>query len=507
MSLLLVACQQADPTDGDANVASESLLTHGHEARPDIVLFLVDGLRAGSGRLDTGRRAFIETLGHPVNQSFNAAYSPSPRPQLALASVLTGRYPSGIPLCGHPRFLAVPEDSLLPPLEDYSTSQAPWCESVPDDVPTLPEVLGLYGYRSAFVSSEEPQHPSLIRGFDRAILPPDGDMSAQSWWETSSEQAMEWWRDAADKPRLLVMQAPLDLGKTRALAAQICLNGATTGPEYQLSAHDATQDLGKFKSPIGGTLEGADAWELMDPSYAAAAASSGEQIGRFLSDLDENTGVVETTPRVRWAFLTALRGTHLCEWSGTDCPFDLASVGGDDYPLERILHVPLEIVAPIEVDEAMTSDRPTELVDLLPTLAHIAGAEPPARCAGRNLLHSADEPEPAAYAEYGDMLVLRKGSHIMVFRKQSHGISSLHPALSEAVSRDDPMDETITVHLYDVMSDPLQTNDISQDEPELMLSLHDTMARIRLGPGSPPVPIVSQEQLDALQRSDTLGYW
>ncbi len=86
LALTLLACSDPTPTPQE-------------DVQPDIVLVLTSGLREDT---DDHRATslLLETTGVQPGLRFTAAYSQTVQPYISLGSMLTGRYPSAIPLCG-----------------------------------------------------------------------------------------------------------------------------------------------------------------------------------------------------------------------------------------------------------------------------------------------------------------------------------------------------------------------------------------------------------------------
>lgn len=116
------------------------------EHPPDIVLIVLSGLRADVGE-DGAEAALYRGMNMSPNLRFTNAYAQSCTPFASLGSLLTGRYPSAIPLCG-----TYDPNSLVP----RESNETAWCATIPEQTWTLPEVLGVYGYRTgAYVSNAE----------------------------------------------------------------------------------------------------------------------------------------------------------------------------------------------------------------------------------------------------------------------------------------------------------------------------------------------------------------
>ena len=158
------------------------------EGRPDIVLILVSRLRADAG----AEQALMEGLDRRPSHRFQAAYAQSPDDLPSVGSILTGRYPSAVPICG------------LKPAD----SEQPWCAQLPASRHTLPDVLSLYGYQTALFSDRSPLIGPRIRDrFAHASeIPLHGDPLA-----TLQAQASRWWAQAPSPRLLTIFTSALDL--------------------------------------------------------------------------------------------------------------------------------------------------------------------------------------------------------------------------------------------------------------------------------------------------------
>ncbi|MDP6935189.1 MAG: hypothetical protein QGG40_19875, partial [Myxococcota bacterium] len=163
---------------------------------PDMVLFLASGLRADQGGDEQAVAALLEPLRDQVRVEFRSSYAQTTSPYVSVGSVLTGHYPSAIPLCGYKGTAS--EDDM----------EQAWCIELPEDRQTLPEVLALYGYRTALfygnllggeVFEEQFQHSvDLTEDWDHWQLP----------WDRLEQELVSWWEADSTAPRLVVIVAP-----------------------------------------------------------------------------------------------------------------------------------------------------------------------------------------------------------------------------------------------------------------------------------------------------------
>ena len=104
------------------------------DSPPDLILVLTPGLRADV-TTPGAEQALFEGLSALPWRRFTQAYAQSCSPHTSMGSLLTGLYPSAIPLCG-----SYAGDSLVP-----NSEESPWCSELPERRYTLPEVVELEG--------------------------------------------------------------------------------------------------------------------------------------------------------------------------------------------------------------------------------------------------------------------------------------------------------------------------------------------------------------------------
>ncbi|GDX82571.1 hypothetical protein LBMAG42_43820 [Deltaproteobacteria bacterium] len=480
---LLAACAAEAPAPGEAPAAAPppapapSLLAPG--SRPDLLLLLVDGLRDGGGDLHRAAAALESAAFLPDTQlrRYRSAYSATIEPYVALGSLLSARYPSQAPLCGWP--------------PDLRTTK-PWCVSLPAESPTIGEVLRLYDYETAFVSVVEPLDPSVVRGFDVTVNPAAG--GGEAAWTWASGAAIDWWGRHGDKPRLLVVQVPIDLAATRALAATSYEGAFADAMDTYRAETLPLSDPERYRLVYGERTILSMLGELRS-RYAAAATGAAHGFGPLLD------AVHLTAPRPTLLAITSLHGQSIGEYAGTPHPEQLQAVG-TRLLLERTVHVPLTLVG---AGAAADVDAPVELIDLGPTFFALAGATPPAGLVGHDLLASTPDPNPTAYAEFGDMLLLREGPSVVTFRSERHGTSSIDPELTRALAAT-PADRPNAFVLHNVVEDPLQAKEQGRADPSARAKLRDVLTAVRSGPAAPPTALSVEDEAQ-LKDLRAKGYW
>ncbi len=320
------------------------------EAKPDIVVYVVDTLRAdalGAYRGERGRTPHFDRVASE-GALFQRAYANSSWTRPSVASLLTGHNPQTHGARGR-------MDRLRP------------------DLPTLAELLRANGYRTAAVIAN-PNLASafgLARGFEqylelyepvdrvRPIEPQELIASA----ERVVDQALRWWRSVQDAPRFLFVfsvdphapytpPAPYD---------------RKFDPDYRGDYDGSFQSL--FRLAVAGTA--ADPRDLLHVRalYDGEVAYADEHFGRLLAELDGTP--ISHAPLL---VVTADHGEEFLEHGKLDHGQSL---------YEEVVRIPLLIrwrgrIRPQEVT------IPASLVDLFPTILGFAEIPSPP-CAGRNL--------------------------------------------------------------------------------------------------------------------------
>ena len=376
--------------------------------------------------------------------------------------MLTGRYPSAIPLCSHPMGVA--------------PQNAPWCAQIPDTMPTIPEVLALYGYDTVYATTQRrmTEHNQVAAQFQETLTV---EMSGDQGLSSVVDSAIQWWGEHQDKPRFMVVHDSLE-GALRSAAPPVHNQEIPT-------------------SVVGRILT----------VYHQVAIRRGELLGRLLQHLKDNE-----TQRPLWVIVTSGHGTNLGETSGTpSLPLQLTH---HDILLERTLHVPLVVFGPKSghpklQPSADTLVEPTivELVDLMPTVTTLAQAATPANLPGKDLLAQLDgnANDGDSYAEFGDMLSLRSGQHLMMARLWMHGGTSMDPEITRRLKAAPNPGSTFLLH--EVVGDPMQVSELVEQEPDVARQMYERMIEVRVGPGAPPGGGLSNEQVQALRNSGALNYW
>jgi hypothetical protein len=164
----------------------------------DIVLVVVPGLPADLGEPGL-EAAFLAGLGRTPTTHFRQTHAQTTSPYLGLGSLLTGRYPSTLPLCsfqgGDPSM--------------GRNAATTWCTRLPRSGTNLPQALSIHGYATGATVTQV--GPAATRT-DR--------------WQSATRQVLEWWDQVDAKPRFalvvvpdLVLEAP-EIGESQASRAR-----------------------------------------------------------------------------------------------------------------------------------------------------------------------------------------------------------------------------------------------------------------------------------------------
>ncbi len=442
------------------------------ELVPDILLVLVSGLRADPHGQPGAEAAFIEALERPVRLRFTAAYVQSSEPFSSLSSILTGKYPSAIPICGLVKTNWM--DSLA--------TRQPWCTRLPEESPILPEILAMYGYRTAIFYHDMGGLGTLTGKFQHEEdFSGDGLDWATPWSEIGSSLE-NWWYEDSDAPRFgLVLSADLMVRHRREL--------------YSGTGRDPFPVPRRLFTP-------AEDWQhdkAME-NYRLLAEQAGRGVASLLDGL---TAHDEQGSSPLLVFISSTNGMSIGERTGSlDFPPQFVF---HEILLDRTLRVPL-LVWGDWGDSSDVIEQPVELVDLVPTLLSRIGAVLPAGIPGQDLLSPVfrEDPDAAAHAEYGDMIAVRKWSWLLGFRAMLHHRSLLDPAMGQALEKA-VIDERF--FLYDVIDDPLQTDNVIGQDPQLTFRMRDQMMWFRNGPAAIPADKLSKGALWDLRMTASAGYW
>ena len=410
---------------------------------PDVVVVVVSGLRADTTEVPA-ESALYRGLGHPPALRFSAAYAQSCSLYTSMGSLLTGRYPSAIPLC----------NILNTNAPQPKSAEQPWCTTIPESTWTIPKVLSVYGYRTGITIA-------------------DSDHTRRTNWRSLREQVSDWWNADTASPRLYFVQT-LDLHMI----------------QYDTLAGFDPQD------PNLERRSETSQKDVLRASYVEHAEMIGEELARLLAVLPAS----DDRPRQIW--LTSTNGISLQEESGVSS--DHLKAATNNIIIDRTIHVPLALLEASTTPKVDT-DRVVELTDLLPTLVAGAGAVLPAGLHGHDLLSAQDDASPWAYAEFGDMLAIRESRLLLTFRFFLHNKSSMDPRLTEGLLKSSEGSHFYALH--DVQTDPMQERNRLKEDLEQAAALRQRMITVRTELGTPPPESMTAEQLESIQLGPAQGYW
>jgi arylsulfatase A-like enzyme len=417
--------------------------------RPNVVLYLVDALRAD----------FLGAYGHPAPTSprfdafaaeavlFEQASAQSSWTRPSVASLLTGLGAEAHGMGGLTRLL-VPE------------------------IVTLAETLNAAGYRTAALVANGVVSPAL--GFAQGF---------QSWKRLSHRHAAELvehalgWIDATPGPFFLYLHTVephkpyeprpehrepfLFDGYRGSRNLSVLLAKGNLAPEERRFLHGAYQgEVRQADAAFGAFLDGLAARGLSERTVIGFTADHGEEF------------------------------------------FDHGGRGHGGTLYREVLHIPLALRLPGAVRTARRDPTPVQQFDVAPTLLGLVGVAAPAEMQGRDFsprcLGRAAGPEPArlllsrlTYAP-ADKLAARMGSlKLIVNQERERGAGP-------------------RFELYDLERDPLEQRNLADERPLARRALHALAAaslaadaalraRLRAGRETP----ISQEQEEELR---ALGY-
>ena len=445
---------------------------------PDLVLVLAAGARADLGGGGATGPLIRQSLDARGVSMFAAAYAQSPSPFVSLGSVLTGHYPTAVPMCGLPELGVALDDR-------------PWCATLPAERHTLPGVLGLYGYRTALLHVNLPAADVFEGHFQHAVdltVSPD---DARTDWERLHREAHDFWLQPGDQPRLLVVVvSDMQVFERPDLAE---LTG-WTGQVSQL-----VEPVLARSPELAHKVTGPADPQQLYRAYQQAAQGLAAGIRGLLTTLGDGDS------RPRWVVVAGSTGINLGEAGGNAA--EHPTWGANQLLLQRTVHVPLLIIPPDPEAQPRDIKQPVELVDLFPTLADLAGAVPPAGLPGQDLLADPFPEDVMAwsFAAHGDMLALRQGSLLYSVRGMFHNGTALDPEVTDFLVKAPDVDAFRQLH--DVMADPLQEHNLAQERPAEIEAMHGRLVEIRTGLAAAPEGALTVERLWELRMTRSEGYW
>lgn len=426
--------------------------------RPNVLLITLDTTRADALSCygaPAGRTPHLDALA-TRGVRFERALSASALTPSSHATILTGRWPFA-----HGVRVMVADGGY----------------ALGEGTPTLAEVLGARGYRTAAVQSAFPvsAHFGLDRGFDH-VDGLDADLA-----RTPSGDGITW-----DVRR---GQRRSDETTERARAF---LRGADD-PFFLWVHYWDPHDPSLL--PPAGFLErqGVTSPGKNPETYAAEVAYMDAQIGALLREL-ERQGLEGST-------LVCVIADH---GEGLDDGVARHGWYGHRIAYEEQLHVPLLLAGP-GVPRGRVVGGLARSVDVLPTLLDYADVPAPGRVDGASLRSSVEggaPPERVAYAEAVNLFDLN--AHVLVSRRPRSRL--VHVAADERwklLYRPVAPEES---ELFDTRDDPGETRDRYATEPEVVERLLGELAASRPWVLEPFAHTDGEVSAAALEILEALGY-
>ena len=400
---------------------------------------------------------------------FSRAYAASNFTLAGLTALLTGRFGS-------------------------STGVTGWDKGLTKDIPTLPEVLGHYGYRTAAFTIDAPSgfRPDygLDRGFQRMEIvdpprdTPDGRARGGEPGPggASADEVVHWLENTPDDKPVFAMfhtrsahfpfvitddgaqadatgmrQLLWDAGDTAAAAAGKAMPGMAGGTVQQ----GVVQMQGADPLQVQVATVGEPAVAVWREAYAEAVGRMDIDVARVLAAIDKRGRAEKTI-----LLLVADHGESLYD--------HLELLHGDAY-FDGVVNVPMLMRVPGLVGRPKAISALVSHTDILPTLLELVGATIPANVDGASMLPllrgSAESVRSTALVEGGVAKQVRgvpRGAVVSLpytLLRQERGCGS--PSGSDPPSK--PGEPTTC--LFDVKADPGQTTNLARAQREVVADL------------------------------------
>jgi len=230
-------------------------------------------------------------------------------------------------------------------------------------------------------------------------------------------------------------------------------------------------DLGIYKD---------EAWDIQHKEWAAMITRMDTEVGKLLTlikelKLDENTIIFFASDNGNSSgydgrYLKLKSGQTIREFFSNESP----TRGGKGDSYDGAFHVPAMVRWPGKIKPGQVSDYVWAFWDFLPTAAEIAGVEVPVKTDGISILPTLLGKEKKnqhdyLYWEYQQDQAVRSGKWY---------------ALRENGKQ---------VELYDLISDPQQSKDLSSDYPDIVKKMEEIMAESHTPSDVWPSPGETQE--------------
>lgn len=403
---------------------------------------------------------------------FDQAWSASNFTLPSLSSILTGRFPSTLGVLA-------------------------WDRGLGDDVPTLPEVLGYYGYRTGAFTVDAPSgfRPDfgLDRGFQRMVVipapagTPDGRHAAAQGQASDLRPAapvVGWIAEQpADQPIFAMFHDrsahyPFVIAEPESdptgVRTALWREGMDQAPPGQ------GRTLVIQRDPVAEAVRAAG-----DAGVAEWKAAYGEAVSRMDTDIGELMAALERRGRLDRTILVVV-ADH-----GESLDDHGELLHGVAY-FDGVVHVPMLVRAPGVQAGAVTSALAGH-VDLLPTLLAMVGAVQPAGLDGVSLLPvldgSADAVRSTTIVEGGVMQDRPESLRgavvappwVLIRQPPSYGAE---PPPPDAGVQPGQLEE----RLYHLFEDPAQDHDLAQRHPDVVDELRARWQGYRAARAGQAVP-------------------
>jgi arylsulfatase A-like enzyme len=444
----------------------------GGERRPNVVLIVVDSLRA-------------DALGPQ-----GSLPSASPRIDRLAAEGL--RFERAI----------APASWNLPSLSSLVTSSYPWkhgqgAPAAGGDVRTLAEVFSKAGYRTGAFS--EASWPLLERGFDvfekTAGSDLFGDPKANSAAKTLAA-ALAWVRKDDARPFFLLVHTyevhSYFLGKPEHHAFAQRERPGYRGPFREWGIHDLTKPAGP---QVIDALLAANEDDLayVRALYRGALAGLDTEVGRFADALSA-------------ASLDGRTVLALTSTNGEGFRPDLKRVHHGGRLEDDVLHVPLFVRWPGRLRPG-ASGALVSTLDVAPTLVRLAGVAAEPAFGGRSLV-AADTSFLSRFRDTRFLLrtlpsqpVLAQEAtfHVLPSGRREAASAAQFALYSDWVSL---IADGGALRLYDLKADPLQEKDLAAAHPDVAGAMREQLRRLAEDAGRAG----SKPDAAQLERLKSLGY-
>jgi len=447
-----------------------------HSSRPNLILIVVDTLRAdflGSYGFQGDLSPNLDAVA-AESIVFEACSAQAPWTKPSVATLFTGLHPYTHQVLTH--------DGRYGDGSGSAATDAQRTDALPAQARTLAEALHGAGYETAAFLA----NPWISRtlGFAQGFDVFDEHLTGNAVPAAPILTAASRWLDSRSDPRpfflylhLMEPHAPYDDPEADFAAVR---DSPSLGPDRRLEPEELRAVPPHLRTMPWVQRPDAAWLRTWRGRYAAGVRVLDRELGPFLSQVRES-GLLDRSVLV----FTSDHGEELCENSGWE--------HGDSL-YEHQLHVPLFIRRARAMGGGVRVSDQVGLIDLMPTLLQIATVPPPPGLQGRDLSDlwrggsPASEPRPTIATGVKwqpNLCSLRSGTHKL--------IADL--ATGEA-------------RLYDLESDPTEQVNIAGSRPELaaelMAELVARLGEVAAAPSLRPDSVAVSGELR--QQLEALGY-